>query len=88
MRQPPDRDWDDVLLAIDTYYEDQRGPGGERIATQLARQLAEPRPYDLSEVDLPRYRRLAPRWRDWTTVADVCRALSVAMLDRLVEDAP
>jgi hypothetical protein len=74
-----------VLCSIDQYYADQQGPGGARIGLQLARQLAEPRPYDLSEVDLPRYRRLEPRWRDWTAVADACRALAVALLDCLAE---
>ena len=74
------------LLEIDAYYADQRGPGGMRIAAQLAHQLAAPKPYDLSEVDLPRYRHLAARWRDWTSVADACRALSVAMLDALAEE--
>ena len=76
----------DVLLSLDTYYADQRGPGGARVATQLARQLAEPRPYDLSAVDLANYRRLESRWRDWTAVADACRALAVAMLDRVAEE--
>lgn len=74
-----------ALLSIDRYYEDQQGPSGARVATQMARQLAEPRPYDLGDVDLQHYRRLDPRWRDWTTVADACRALSVAMLDALAE---
>lgn len=78
----------DVLLSMDAYYADQRGPGGERIATQLARQFADPQPYDLSEVELHHYRHLAPRWRDWATVAEACRALSLAMLDRIVEDEP
>lgn len=77
-----------TLVALDVWYADQIGPGGERIATQLARQLAEPSPYDLSEVDLARYRQLDPRWRDWTGVADACRALAVAMLDRLVVGDP
>lgn len=77
-----------VLVALDAWYADQVGPGGERIATQLARQLAEPLPYDLSEVDLTRYRRLTARWQDWGAVADACRALAVAMLDRLVEESP
>lgn len=76
----------DVLLSIDTYYADQRGPGGARIALQLVRQLAEPRPYDLSAVDLQQYRRLEPRWRDWATVVDACRTLSLAMLDRISEE--
>ena len=71
-----------VALGLDEYYEDQQGPGGRRIATQLAKQLAEPRPYDLSEVDLGRYRRLDQRWRDWTAVADACRRLAVGMLER------
>lgn len=43
-----------VLLDIDDYYEDQVSSGGRRVATQLARQLAEPAPYDLSEIDLAR----------------------------------
>ncbi len=75
----------DVLLSLDHYYADQQGPGGVRVATQVARQLAEPRPYDLSEVDLQHYRRLDPRWRNWTTVADACRVLAVDMLERLAE---
>jgi len=77
----------EVLVGMDAYYADQQGPGGARVSAQLARQLAEPRPYDLSEVDLRHYRRLEPRWRDWTSVADACRALAVAMLERSVEDA-
>lgn len=76
-----------VALELDAYYEDQVGAGGRRIATQLARQLAEPAPYDLSEVDLQTYRRLEPRWRKWTAVADACEALAAAMLTALAEDS-
>lgn len=78
----------DALLDMDRYYADQQGAGGMRVAMQLARQLAEPLPYDLSAVDLQHYRRLDARWRNWTTVTDACRALSVAMLDRLAEGDP
>jgi hypothetical protein len=77
-----------VLVGLDEWYADQIGPGGERVATQLARQLAAPKPYDLSDVDLRRYRRLEPRWQDWTAVADACRAMAVAMLDRVAEEEP
>jgi hypothetical protein len=69
-----------VLVRIDEYYEDQLGGGGRRAATQLAKQLADPRPYDLDGVDLSRYRRLVPRWRSWRAVADACRDLGAAML--------
>jgi len=69
-----------VLRGLDEYYDDQQGDGGRRIATQLAKQLAAPAPYDLSEVDLQHYRKLRPRWCDWQEVAGACRALGVAML--------
>lgn len=72
-----------VCLSLDEYYQDQVGPGGRRIATQLARQLAEPSPYDLSDVDLAHYRRLEARWRDWGGVAHACQALAVAMLEQV-----
>ena len=75
-----------VVGAMDEYYEDQQGAGGRRIATQVARQLADPRPDDLSEIDLHAYRRLEPRWQVWEAVADICRAVSVHMLDRIVEE--
>lgn len=74
-----------VLLSMDRYYEDQQGPEGRRIATQLARQLADSLPYDLTEVELSCYRGLHSRWHDWGAVADACRSLSVEMLDRLLE---
>lgn len=73
----------DVALSLDDYYEDQQGAGGRRVSAQLARQLAEPLPYDLSEVDLAHYRRLARRWQDWTAVRDACRRLAVGMLERI-----
>ncbi len=77
----------EVLLRLDDYYEDQRGSGGHRIATQVAKQLAEPRPGDLSDVNLSSYRQLHRRWQNWTAVADASRTLALAMLDRLAEQA-
>jgi hypothetical protein len=78
-----------VLAGIDAYYEDQAGPGGRRVATQLAKQLAEPAPYDLSDVDLRRYRRLDPRWQEWARVVDACGVLAAGMLDAVAgEDGP
>jgi hypothetical protein len=76
-----------VLVELDEYYEDQQGAGGRRVATQLAKQLADPAPYDLSEVDLRHYRELAPRWRRWDAVRDACRDLAVRMVETLDETA-
>jgi len=72
-----------TLVRIDDYYADQQGAGGLRVATQVAKQLAEPRPDDLSEVDLRSYRRLERRWQDWGAVGDACRRLAVRMLEEI-----
>jgi hypothetical protein len=75
------------ILGMDEYYEDQVGPGGGRIATQIAKQLAEPVPYDLSEVDLASYRKLDRRWRDWGEVVRSAQAVAAEVLDLLAEGA-
>jgi hypothetical protein len=70
-----------VLGSIDEYYQDQRG-AGDGVATQLARQLAEPRPRDSRTTkELDRYKRLDARWHDWRAVVDACRAVADAMLE-------
>lgn len=74
-----------VIVGMDEYYEDQIGPGGRRVVTQLAKQLADPAPYDLSEVDLARYRKLDERWRDWSNVVKASRSLAADVLDRVLE---
>jgi hypothetical protein len=69
-----------VLGHIDSYYADQRGPGSEGVATQLARQLADPHPADARTIkQLGRYKGLDARWTDWDSVTGVCRALAVEM---------
>jgi hypothetical protein len=75
-----------AVVEMDDYYADQRGPGGRRIATQLAKQLSEPAPYDLSEIDLHHYRGLLARWQDWTEVLTMCRQLAVAVLAHVAEE--
>jgi len=77
-----------VVGAMDDYYEDQVGPGSRRVATQVAKQLADPRPFDMSGIDLSAYRKLDNRWQDWAAVADVCRRVAVRVLDQAVGWAP
>ena len=70
----------DVLGHIDDYYSDQRGAESEVVATQLARQLADPRPADARTLQqLGRYKDLDPRWTDWKNVTNVCRSVAVEM---------
>jgi hypothetical protein len=71
----------DVLGHIDDYYSDQRGAEAEGVATQLARQLAAPKPADARTItQLGRYKGLDARWTDWKNVTDVCRSVAVEMV--------
>jgi hypothetical protein len=69
-----------VLARIDEYYTDQRGPDAMGVATQLARQLADPRPADQRTVrQLGSYKGLDARWTTWENVTGVCRSLAAEM---------
>lgn len=71
----------DVLGHIDDYYSDQRGAEAEGVATQLARQLAAPKPADARTItQLDQYKGLDARWADWKNVTDVCRSVAVEMV--------
>jgi hypothetical protein len=70
----------EVLRTIDDYYADQRGRESQGVATQLARQLAEPKPADTRTIkQLGQYKQLDPRWTDWKNVANVCRSVALEM---------
>ena len=71
----------DVLGHIDDYYSDQRGAEAEGVATQLARQLAAPKPADARTItQLGQYKGLDARWADWKNVTDLCRSVAVEMV--------
>lgn len=68
-----------MLRQIDEYYADQHGEG-DGVASQVARQLADPTPRDASVArQLSQYRQLAPRWHDWDEIRKTCRAVAQAM---------
>lgn len=70
-----------VLALIDDYYADQHGEG-RGVAAQVARQLGDPRPADISVTrQLHAYRNLGARWNDWDAVRSVCRQVATRMLD-------
>jgi hypothetical protein len=71
-----------VLASIDSYYADQRGEEAAGVATQLARQLADPRPRDERTTrQLAHYKGIEPRWADWASVVKACRLLAAAMVE-------
>lgn len=70
-----------VLAGLDDYYADQHRDG-DGVASQVARQLAEPRPADSTVTrQLKRYKNLDQRWHDWTSVIAVCRQVAAAMVE-------
>ncbi|MDP1804344.1 MAG: hypothetical protein Q8K72_04195, partial [Acidimicrobiales bacterium] len=69
-----------VLARMDEFYaEVNRRP--EAVATQVARQFADPAPRDPSvTLGLASYKRLDPRWHDWAAVVATLREVAVAMV--------
>lgn len=69
-----------VLRSIDDYYADiNQRP--EAVATQLVRQLADPRPRDVEVTkQLASYKNLDQRWHEWSTVTAVLADLAERMV--------
>jgi hypothetical protein len=80
-RLGPDRAAE-ALARIDDYYADQHG-AGDGVASQLVRQLSDPRPADHSVIgQLSSYRRLRRRWSDWSAVTEVLGDVAARMVSR------
>ncbi len=72
----------DVLSAMDQYYADQHA-AGEGVSSQVARQLAEPRPRDSSVIgQLDSYKGLRPEWQQWSRVVGVCQDVASLMVEK------
>ncbi len=69
-----------VLRGMDAYYADiNRRP--EPVATQLVKQLADPRPRDAEvTAQLASYKALELRWQEWSTVRAVLADLAKRMV--------
>lgn len=68
-----------VLTNIDDYYADLNHRP-EAVATQLVRQLADPRPRDAEvTTQLANYKALDARWQDWSAVKAVLADLAERM---------
>jgi hypothetical protein len=70
----------EALAPLDQLYPQ---PSGESALQQLQVQLANPLPYDLEETDLTEYRRLHPKWHDWSRVKELCATIAVDLFQRL-----
>ncbi len=68
-----------ALATMDELYPQKNGDPWA-VRTQLIKQLAEPRPYDLDAADLAEYKGVRPPFDQWESVAAICADLS----DRLI----
>ena len=70
-----------ILENIDEYYPDHRAAGDLSVASQVTRQLADPRPADSDVIkELPAYRALDPRWT-WKAVCEQLAQVADAMVE-------
>jgi len=67
------------LESMNELYAEFAGEGGSMLATVVTK-LAEPDPFDLTDVDLTEYKGISPPWNDWTSVREQCRSLAAAVL--------
>ncbi len=64
-----------ALTAMDDLYPQKNGDTWA-VRTQLVKQLADPRPYDLDSVDLSEYKGIRAPLNMWANVAEICASLS------------
>jgi hypothetical protein len=73
----------EVLNDFDAFYSDLiRGNQASPIV-QLIRQLAEPKPGDLEQIDLSQYKGIQPPFDSWDYIVKICEEISVKLGDRL-----
>ncbi|MBE3590685.1 MAG: hypothetical protein IMW98_07675 [Firmicutes bacterium] len=70
-----------VLARLDEFYEADGGTMADHrpVATQLMKQLAEPRPVDGHATDLHGFRSIEPTLSSWEAVTEQTRAVAAAM---------
>lgn len=69
----------EALESMNLLYAEFAGEGGSMLATVVTK-LAEPDPFDLTDVDLSEYKGISPPWNDWNAVRKQCRALAAEVL--------
>jgi len=73
----------EVLIDFDDFYSDLiRGSQASPIV-QLIRQLAEPKPGDLEQIDLSNYKGIQPPFDSWVYIVKICEEISVELGDRI-----
>lgn len=72
-----------ALDKLDQLYP-QSKDSSETMSRQLAKQLAEPKPYDLDNIDLSQYKGLKAPYVNWVYIKQRCQEVSMIITDRVV----
>lgn len=70
-----------ALAVLDDLYPQE---GEESVSRQLAVQLAEPKPWDLTQTDLNRYKSLKKPYADWNEVKRRAKAAGLRILESIL----
>jgi hypothetical protein len=69
-----------ALRSMNELYREFAGEGGDMLSSVVVK-LANPDPYDLTEIDLGEYKGIVAPWNDWRAVEAQCRSLAIALLE-------
>jgi hypothetical protein len=70
-----------ALDRMNELYREFAGEGGDMLSSVVVK-LANPNPYDLTEVDLTEYKGIVAPWNDWRAVEAQCRLLALGLLEQ------
>jgi len=69
-----------ALRSMNELYREFAGEGGDMLSSVVVK-LANPDPYDLTEIDLGEYQGIVAPWNEWRAVEAQCRSLAIALLE-------
>jgi hypothetical protein len=69
-----------ALAPMNDLYAEFAGEGGDMLTSVVVR-LADPAPYDLTDLDLAEYKGIVQPWDDWDAVVRQCRAVAAAVVE-------
>jgi hypothetical protein len=77
------KDATEALIDFDDFYSDLIRGSQALPIVQLIRQLAEPKPGDLDQIDLSLYKGIQPPFDSWDFIVKICEDISVELGDRV-----
>jgi len=73
-----------TIHALNNFDELYDSINGQSPMLQLAIQLANPKPYDLNETDLPNYKNLKGKWTDWGNIENHCQKVGNLISEKII----